>query len=148
MPARRDGLLEKVAEGLRHGDIEAQLSWLSWQVAGYGPMMGQAAYFNRYTPEPVPFGSWRYTAESRRLNQVLDKQLSTSLFVAGDHLTIVDIAIFVFAHSTKWCGVDINEFPNVKAWHDKLAQRPAFQKGLQVPVPYPFSDEAVSNLDG
>lgn len=38
-------------------------------------MMGQAAYFNRYAVEPVPYASWRYTAESRRLNHVLDKQL-------------------------------------------------------------------------
>ncbi|KAI0383249.1 glutathione S-transferase [Hypomontagnella monticulosa] len=125
-----------------------QLSWLSWQVAGYGPMMGQASHFNRYCPEPVPYGSWRYTAESRRLNQVLDDQLSTSPFVAGDRLTVADVAIFIFAHSSKWCGIDINEFPNVKAWRDKLLQRPAFQKALQIPVPYQFSDEAVCNPDG
>lgn len=55
-----------------------QLSWLSWQVAGYGPMMGQACHFNRYAAEPVPYGAWRYTAESRRLQHVLDKQLVSS----------------------------------------------------------------------
>ncbi|KAL7627697.1 hypothetical protein AAE478_001891 [Parahypoxylon ruwenzoriense] len=125
-----------------------RLSWLSWQVAGYGPMMGQACHFNRYATEPVPYGAWRYTPEFRRLHNVLDKQLSTSPFIAGDRLMVADVAIFIFAHSAKWCGVDINEFPNVKAWHNKLAQRPAFQKGLQVPLPYLFSDEAVSNPGG
>jgi glutathione S-transferase len=73
---------------------------------------------------------------------------STSPFVAGDRLTIADFAIFIFAHSCKWVGIDINESPNIKAWHDKLAQRPALQRGLQVPVPYRFSDEAVSNPQG
>jgi glutathione S-transferase len=140
---------------------------LSWQVAGYGPMVGQAAHFNRYVHEPAPYGSWRFTSECRRLQHVLDKQLvgnilklwtviqltmklpqSTSSFVAGDRLTIADIAIFIFAHSCMWAGIDINESPNVKTWHDKLAQRPAFQKGLQVPVPYQFSDEAVTNPEG
>ncbi|KAH8781066.1 glutathione S-transferase [Diaporthe sp. PMI_573] len=121
-----------------------QLSWLSWQVAGYGPMMGQACHFNRYSPEQVPYGSWRYTAEARRLNHVLNEQLATSDFVAGNRLTIADIAIFIFAHSNKWCGVDINECPHVKAWHDKLLERPSFQKALQIPVPYQFSDVAVS----
>ncbi|KAI0413127.1 glutathione S-transferase [Xylaria grammica] len=125
----------------------SQLSWLSWQIANYGPMMGQAVHFNRYAPEPVPYGAWRYTSECRRLHHVLDKQLASSPFVAGDRMTVADFAVFIFAHSTKWCGIDINNYPNVKAWHDKLAQRPAFQKGLQVPLPYQFSDEAVSNPD-
>lgn len=73
---------------------------------------------------------------------------STSPFIAGDRLTIADMAIFVFAHSTTWCGVDINEFPHVRAWHDKLAQRPAFQKAVEVPVPFPFSNAAVVDPAG
>lgn len=130
-------------------------------------MMGQATHFNRYAAEPVPYGSWRYTAEARRLNHVLNEQLvsvsfismlsgrlstltqecrkSTSPFVAGDRLSLADIAVFIFAHSGKWCGVDISEYPHVKAWHEKMAQRPAFQKALQVPEPYPYSDAAVSD---
>ncbi|KAI9708127.1 MAG: hypothetical protein M1820_004331 [Bogoriella megaspora] len=109
--------------------------------------MGQATHFNRYATEIVAYGAWRYTAESRRLQHVLDKQLSTSDFVAGDRLTIADIAVFIFEHSAKWCGIDIKEYPNVKAWRDKLAQRSAFKEGLQVPAPYPWSDEAVSDPD-
>lgn len=138
---------DKLSYPLSTPEYWTQLSWLSWQVAGYGPMMGQGAHFNRYAPEPVPYGAWRYTAESRRLNHVLDKRLAESTFVAGDRLTVADIAIFIYADSTAWCGVDINEFPHVKAWHDKLLQRPAFQKGLQVPVPYPFSNKAVVDPD-
>lgn len=136
-----------------------------WQVANYGPMLGQANHFNRYATEPVPYGSWRYTSECRRLNSVLDKQLIplishyskvydnanqyistlqfTTLFTAGDRMTIADFAIFIFAHSNKWCGVDITQSSNLKAWHDKLAQRPAFQKSLHIPIAYQFSDEAV-----
>lgn len=124
-----------------------QLSWLSWQVAGYGPMMGQSCHFSRYAAEDVPYGSWRYTAEARRLNSVLDQRLSTSPFVAGDRLTIADIAVFSYANSAKWCNVDVDEFPNVKLWRDKLLGRPAFQRGLQVPVPYQFNDAAVSDPD-
>ncbi|KAG8162240.1 hypothetical protein KVR01_008005 [Diaporthe batatas] len=122
-----------------------QLSWLSWQVAGYGPMMGQSCHFSRYAAEDVPYGIWRYTAEARRLNHVLDQRLATSPFLAGDRLTIADVAVFIYAHSAKWCNVDIDEFPNVKRWVDKLLERPAFQRGLQVPVPYQFCDAVVSD---
>ena len=51
------------------------ISQLSWQIAGQGPMMGQAAHFVRYAPESVPYGINRYTAECRRLFHVLEKQL-------------------------------------------------------------------------
>lgn len=44
-------------------------------------MMGQANHFNRYASEAVPYGSWRYTSEARRLNHVLNEQL-VSVYLA------------------------------------------------------------------
>lgn len=73
----------------------------------------------------------------------LEAPQSESPFVGGDCLTVADIAVFLYADSTAWCGVDIDEFPHVKAWHDRLLQRPALHRGLQVPVPYPFSNKTV-----
>jgi len=60
-------------------------------------------------------------------------------------LTIADIAIFVWAITAIWCGVDIDEFPTVKAWREGLHQRPAVKKGLEIPITYPFSDDLVLN---
>ncbi|KAI1860848.1 uncharacterized protein JN550_011163 [Neoarthrinium moseri] len=121
------------------------IAWLSWQISGQGPMMGQACHFLRYATESVPYGLKRYTAECRRLYHVLDVHLSSSPFVAGSRLTIADISIYIWALSAKWCGVDIEEFPAAKAWLDALSQRPSFQRGLNVPAPYPFTDLKVSN---
>lgn len=63
----------------------------------------------------------------------------------GPTLTIADIAIFVWALSATWCGVDIEEFPTVKAWRDGIHSRPAVKRGLKVPVTYPFSDDRVQD---
>ncbi|KAM7213885.1 Glutathione S-transferase, C-terminal-like protein [Rhypophila decipiens] len=142
-----------------------QVSWLSWQIAGYGPMMGQSCHFARYFPlapsaeggedksgdgkfskGAMEYGTWRYAAEARRLNSVLEEQLSTpgqKYIVPGEKPTIADIAVFIYAYSAAWCGVDINDFPNVKAWIGRLVERPGFQKGLQVPSPYSYSDPQV-----
>ena len=62
-------------------------------------------------------------------------------------MTVADIAVFIFVHSSKWAGLNVHEFPYLEAWKDKLLKRPAFQKGLNTPAPYLFSDEAVSNPD-
>ena len=72
---------------------------------------------------------------------------ATCPFVAGDRLTVADIAVYVYAKCAKWCGIDTSEFPHVKAWVEKLDQRPAFQKGLQAPKPLPFRDDGVTNPD-
>jgi len=58
-------------------------------------------------------------------------------------LTIADIAIFVWAITAIWCGIEIDEFPAVKKWRDGIHQRMAVKKGLKVPVTYPFSDDLV-----
>ncbi|KAB5525519.1 glutathione S-transferase [Coniochaeta sp. 2T2.1] len=125
-----------------------KMLWLQWQVAGYGPMMGQGTHFARYAVESVPYGNWRYHAECTRLNTVLDKQLTTNKYVAGDTPTIADFAVFTYAHSARWCEIDMSDFPNVKAWIARLLQRPRIQKALQVPVLlYPFHDEAVMSAE-
>jgi len=69
--------------------------WLMFQMAGIGPMMGQAMYFQRIA---APKGNEdlyaidRYVAESRRLLEVLNKQLASRAYLLGDDFTIVDIA--------------------------------------------------------
>lgn len=46
---------------------------------------------------------------------------------------LADIANFGWVNSAAWAGVDIEEFPNLKAWYEKLKTRPGFVAGLDVP---------------
>lgn len=39
--------------------------------------------------------------------------------------------------SAAWAGIEIEDFPNLKAWRDKMQARPAVKKGSDVPVPKP-----------
>ena len=43
------------------------IQWLMFQMAGVGPMQGQAVTFVRYFPEEIPQAIERYQNESRRL---------------------------------------------------------------------------------
>src|SRR3546814_4641299 len=72
----------------------AVLSWLTWQVAGLGPMGGQASHFLRYAPAGQDYATARYTKELNRLLTVLEKRLEKSAYVAGDEYTIADMAIW------------------------------------------------------
>jgi GST-like protein len=105
-----------------------------FQMGGVGPMFGQAHHFIR-NKEVVPYGIKRYTDETRRLYGVLQKRLSDAEYLGGAEYTIADIATFPWVARFEWHKVDLNDFPAVKRWFDKLYARPAVQKGMAVPTP-------------
>ncbi|KAJ9197531.1 hypothetical protein DTO166G4_9220 [Paecilomyces variotii] len=117
-------------------------NWLWFQNAGLGPMQGQANHFNRYAPERIEYGVNRYVNETRRLYGVLDKQLekSKSGYLVGDHISIADISTWGWVAAAGWAGVDINEFPNLKAWEERMYERPGVDKGRNVPDPHYFKE--------
>jgi glutathione S-transferase len=113
------------------------LQWVFFQNAGVGPMQGQANHFFRYAPEKIPYGIKRYQNETRRLYGVLDARLakSSSGFLVGDRLTIADITTYGWVRHAGWAGVDIEEFPKLKEWEEKLEVREGVKKGRDVPKP-------------
>ncbi|WP_395824613.1 glutathione binding-like protein [Collimonas sp.] len=108
------------------------LQWLMFQMGGVGPMLGQAHHFRIYAPEKIEYAINRYTNEAKRLYGVIDKQLSQHRFLAGNTYTIADIATFPWLRSWKNQGVELSDFPNLKAWFDLIAERPAVQRGVDV----------------
>ncbi|ROW06079.1 hypothetical protein VMCG_04566 [Cytospora schulzeri] len=110
-------------------------NWLFWQMGGLGPMQGQSNHFTRYAPEKIPYGISRYQNETRRLYRVMDTTLAASKsgFLVGDRCTIADISCWGWVATSKWSGVNIDEFPALKKWLFKLLERPGFEKGRHVP---------------
>lgn len=107
------------------------LEWLFWQMAGLGPMAGQAHHFRHYAPAPIEYAVERYTNEVNRLYGVLDRRLEGRDFVAGDY-SLADIAIFPWIVGWKRQGQDVAEFPHLERWLRALEKREAVQKGLAV----------------
>jgi GSH-dependent disulfide-bond oxidoreductase len=108
------------------------MQWLMFQMGGVGPMLGQAHHFRIYAPEKIEYAVNRYTNEAKRMYGVMDKRLSTSKFIAGSTYTIADIAIFPWLRSWQNQGIDWADYPHLKAWFDKIAARPAVQRGVAV----------------
>ena len=108
------------------------MQWLMFQMGGVGPMLGQAHHFRIYAPEKIEYAVNRYTNEAQRMYGVMDKRLSTSKFIAGSTYTIADIAIFPWLRSWQNQGIDWADYPHLKVWFDKIAARPAVQRGVAV----------------
>lgn len=114
------------------------LQWLMFQMAGIGPMMGQANVFSRYWPDKIQSVIDRYQGEAARLFGVLDSRLGDHEFLAGDY-SIADIANWCWVRTHKWSGVDIEPFPNLRRWLDVIRARPAVEAGIQVPFVRPIA---------
>ncbi len=108
--------------------------WLMFQMGGIGPMQGQANVFLRYAPEKIEYAIQRYQKETSRLYGVLDARLADREYLASPHLSIADVATWPWIRSHEWAGVSLENFPNLSKWHDALALRPAFQKGVAIPA--------------
>lgn len=104
--------------------------WLIWQMAGLGPMHGQAHHFLRYAPQGQEYPSNRYRNEARRLLDVLDYRLNQARYLAGDEYSIADIAAWPWVGGATLIDMPSEQFPAIHRWHQEIAERPAVVAAL------------------
>lgn len=114
------------------------LEWLNWQMGGFGPMLGQLAFFEKFSSEKSALASARFVAEADRLLTVLEQRLSASPYLAGEEYSIADIATYPWVITATTFLQDVLTAqlagkPNLFAWLDKVGSRPAVQRGMSVP---------------
>jgi len=112
------------------------IEWLMWQMGGVGPMFGQAHHFAKHNSGKSAYSEERYLKETRRLYSVLNRRLEGRDYTAGaerGEYSIVDMATWPWVSRYDWQQIDLQEFPNVRDWYVRIAERPAVQRGYQVP---------------
>ncbi|MDF3320048.1 glutathione S-transferase N-terminal domain-containing protein [Rhodococcus sp. C3V] len=111
------------------------LCWLFWQVSNHGPMAGQAAHFVSHAPKQGidnPYARNRYAGEVARLYRVLNDRLADRDYLAGEY-SIADIATFPWTRVAAGHGIDVADYPNVKAWADRISARPSAKVRISDP---------------
>jgi GST-like protein len=104
------------------------LQWLFWQMGGLGPMAGQNHHFVQYAPEKLPYAMDRYVNETARLYGVLNKHLADGrAYICGDY-SIADIAAYPWVVPHARQRQDMNNFPALKQWLERISVRPATVK--------------------
>ena len=126
-------LAEKAGRFL--GDTARQrsecLQWTMLQVAGIGPMFGQALHFQFIAPVGNDYARQRYRTEVRRLYDVVERRLAKRTWLAGAHYTIADMAAWPWLG--KYCrypGIELplDAYPNFTRWSRAVEQRPAYER--------------------
>jgi GSH-dependent disulfide-bond oxidoreductase len=108
------------------------IQWLMFQMAGIGPMQGQANMFYRYFPEKIQPVIDRYQQETRRLYEVLEKRLEGRQYICDDY-SIADIATWPWVRIHFWAGVPLDGLENVNQWVETIYRRPACKRGIEIP---------------
>lgn len=107
--------------------------WLMWQMGGLGPMLGQNHHFGKFAKEKIPYAIDRYVTETQRLYGVLNKQLIGQKYVAGEY-SIADMAILPWVLRYEWQQIELDDYPYVKEYIERLTARPAIQRALSIKV--------------
>ncbi len=107
------------------------LQWLFWQAGGLGPIAGQLSHFVSYAKDPVPYAHERFFNEYDRLLAVMDVRLRDREFLAGDY-SIADMAAFPWLIPYRRLGNDLDGFPQLRKWFDKMKSRPAVRRGTDL----------------
>ncbi len=121
-----------------HGRTEA-LNWLFWQMGSAPYLGGGFGHFYAYAPQKLRYPIERFTIEVKRQLDVLNRHLANNEYMAGEHYSIADIAIW------PWYGalvkgkvydaarfLDAQSYEHVLRWTDQIALRPAVKRGRRV----------------
>lgn len=122
-----------------HAARTETLNWLFWQM-GSAPFLGGGfGHFYHYAPEKIEYAIDRYTMETKRQLDVLDRRLAESRYLGGDEYTIADIANWA------WYGqlalgrlyeaaefLQVESYENVQRWAKEIDARPAVKRGRMV----------------
>jgi len=132
-------LAEKFGAFIPEGQRTQCLNWLFWQMGSAPYLGGGFGHFYKYAPVKIEYAIDRFTMETKRQLDVLDKHLAEHRYMAGDEYSIADIAIF------PWYGavaldivyeaaefLDAASYTNVIRWAKEIDARPAVQRGKMV----------------
>ncbi|MDX1744099.1 MAG: glutathione-dependent disulfide-bond oxidoreductase [Ruegeria sp.] len=115
------------------------MNWVFWQMGSAPYLGGGFGHFYAYAPEKMEYPINRFTMETKRQLDVLDRQLADNTYVAGEDYTIADMAIW------SWYGqlvlgrlysaaefLDVESYKNVMRWAKAIDERPAVKRGRMV----------------
>ncbi|MCY1239466.1 Disulfide-bond oxidoreductase YfcG [compost metagenome] len=100
-----------------------------------GPLLGQRVHFERFAAQRNPEAIERYRELTEAAFSTLDGHLASHHWLAGDTYSVADIATFGWTHIARIVDFDFSQHRHLTAWHERMAARPAVQRGIALPEP-------------
>lgn len=116
------------------------LNWLFW-LQGSAPYLGGGfGHFYAYAPTKIEYCIDRFSMETKRQLDVLNRQLADNEYLAGDEYTIADIATWPWygaivlgtVYDDASTFLEAHKYENLARWVKQIAERPAVKRGRMV----------------
>jgi GST-like protein len=115
------------------------VQWVMWQMGNQGPKFGEQGHFFRASQNAangdLHYAVTRFSDEVHRLYGVMNLGLHKKDWLAAGEYTIADMICYPWASGYKLRKIDLEEFPNVKRWMEKMEARPAVKKAMEAQLP-------------
>ncbi|GJJ11164.1 hypothetical protein Clacol_005396 [Clathrus columnatus] len=99
------------------------IQWLFFAHGGVGPISETKQLSNQTGTSD----------EVKRLYSVVEKRLEGREWLVGTHYGLADIKTFVWLMGGPFVEVELEPYPNIRAWIKRIQDRPKTYKGLGVP---------------
>lgn len=113
----------------------AAITWLMFHASSTGPILGQRVHYEIFDKQSDPAVAQRFRTLTEQAFATLDNQLKDNYWLAGNTFSIADIATFGWMHIAHLIAFDFSQFSHLSAWHQRMAERPAVQRGISLPHP-------------
>jgi glutathione S-transferase len=148
--AESNAILAFLADGTPYlpGDAFARAKvhqWLSFEQEQVESVIGALRHWTmtgklaRRLPELVE----AKRAGARNTLRILEQQLATRDFIAGDDYTIADMSVFAYASRAEEAGLPLAPYPHVRAWIARVEAQPGF---LGETFPYSIDPHSANEL--
>ncbi len=107
------------------------LQWQFFEQYSHEPFIAVARFINKYLglPEEKADEYASKQAGGHKALQVMEQQLGKIPYIAGENFTTADISLYAYTHVAHEGGFELEAYPAVLAWLDRVASLPNF-KGM------------------
>lgn len=109
------------------------MQWLFFEQYSHEPYIATSRFLMHYANSTDPQQAAANQAVIQQKREpgyaalgVLERQLKDHPFLVGDRYTIADIALYAYTHVAGEGGFDLNGFPAILAWIDRVQSQPNY----------------------
>ena len=102
------------------------LQWMFFEQYDHEPAIAVARFWLAYSGRAEEFAERlpERQAAGRRALAAMERRLEGRRFLVGECFTLADIALYAYTHVAHEGGFDLEPYPSVQGWLDRVAAEP------------------------
>ena len=102
------------------------LQWMFFEQYSHEPYIAVARFILRYLPPDSARRAElpRLVERGRQALAVMEQQLAKEPYFAGGRYSVADISLYAYTHCARDGGFDLQPFPQVRAWLERVRAQP------------------------